>query len=125
MSLGVIALVIVLTGFSCMLIARAVDRPLDASSDAALRTSYFRKFFIQVGLGEVPFFLGIAAIALTGHFWLYFVGAAFSVVVYIRFAPTARNIDRIQRKIDLTGSQCSLRQALETLPSRSRRSGWK
>jgi hypothetical protein len=119
-----VVLLIVGIGVACALIAKAVDRPLDASSTGSLRSSYFRRFFLRVGLGEVPFFLGITALAVTGHFWLYFVGVAFDAIALFSLAPTSHNLNRVQREIDSRGGQLSIREALETLPSRSRRSSW-
>jgi hypothetical protein len=116
-----VAIVIVGIGIGCLLLARLLERPLNGSSNTALLASYRTRFFLWVGLGETPFFVGIAAVAVTDWFWPCLVGAAFAVIGYLRIAPTASALARDQQRLNGTGSSCSLVAALTTMPNRGRR----
>jgi hypothetical protein len=123
LSPGLVAIGIVVIGLACLLAARLLERPLDGSSDASLLASYRSRFFIWVGLGEAPFFLGLAAVAVTGWFWPCLVGAALAVLGYVRIAPTARALARDQERLNATGNSRSLVGALATMPTQTRRLG--
>jgi hypothetical protein len=118
---GLVAIGIVVIGIGCLLVAKVLERPLDGRSDPSLLTSYRRRFFIWVALGEMPFFVGIAAVAVTAWFWPCLVGAAFALIGYIRIAPTASALARDQERLNNTGSSRSLVAALATMPNRATR----
>jgi hypothetical protein len=118
---GLVAIGILVIGMGCLLAARLLERPMDASSDSSLVASYRSRFFIWVGLGEAPFFIGLAAVAVTGWFWPCLEGAAFAVIGFLRIAPTAGALARDQERLNATGSSRSLVAALATMPSRTRR----
>jgi hypothetical protein len=74
LSHGLVATGIVVIGIGCLFVASRVERPLDGTSDSSLVASYRKRFFVWVGLGELPFFVGVAAVAATGWFWACLVG---------------------------------------------------
>lgn len=123
LSPGLLAIGIVVIGMVCLLAARLLGRPLDGSSDASLLNSYRSRFFLWVGLGEATFFLGLAAVAVTGWFWPCLVGAVFAVLGCVRIAPTGRALARDQERLNATGNSRSLVAALATMPTQTRRLG--
>jgi hypothetical protein len=116
-----IAVLLVVLGVAGLAAARFTERPLNGSSDATLLASYRARFFLWIGVGEAPAFLGLAAAVATGYFWLYLVGCVFAVVAYVRIAPTVRHLARDQDQLDRSGTHRSLSSALETMPVRRRR----
>lgn len=115
------AVALVAVGVACAVTGAMIHPPLQASSDNALRASYMGRFFLWIGLSEVPLMLGIVAILLTNHFWLYFVGAAFALLGLARTAPTERSLDRDQAILDASEHPRSLREALDSLSKPSGR----
>ncbi|MFZ0250227.1 MAG: hypothetical protein WAL61_09800 [Acidimicrobiales bacterium] len=116
-----IASILVAVGIAGMVAARLTERPLDGSSDASLLASYRSRFFLWVGVGEVPAFIGLAATVATGHFWLYLVGCVFAVAAYVRIAPTANHLAKDQAQLDRNGNHRSLISALGTMSARRSR----
>lgn len=116
-SSALVALGIVVFGLACNLIARRLDRPLDGSSDEALVKSYQTRFFLWVGFGEAPAFVGIIAFVVTGVLWLYAVGVLFAVLAYAHLAPTEAHLSADQAKLNHSGHGRSLRAALDTAPA--------
>jgi hypothetical protein len=102
-----------------LVVAKSVERPLDGGTDASLIATYRARFFLWVGLGEVPFFVSIAAVAATDRFWPYLIGAACALVGYGRIAPTPGHLARDQEQIDRHGPARSLVAALSTMPGRA------
>lgn len=120
-STGALALALVGLGVVTLAAARALDRPLDGTSDAALVASFKRRFFLWVGLSEVPTFVGVALVALTARFALYPVGALFAFIGYARIAPTKVHLARDQERLDRAHQGRSLLNALGTVPAQSNR----
>jgi hypothetical protein len=116
-----VALAIFVLGIGCLGMARLFGRRLDASSDASLLSSYRRRFFVWVGLGEIPLFTSVAAVAVTGRYWHYLIGAAFAGVGFIRVAPTGGHVSRDQDQLLRNGHSRSLVAALATMPALSPR----
>jgi hypothetical protein len=118
---GFVAIVIIVVGIGCLVVAKLFERPLNGGSDSALVASYRSRFFLWVGLGETPFFLGVAFVAVTDWFWPCLVGAAFAVIAYWRIAPTTGALARDQARVNGSGSSRSLVAALATMPTRATR----
>src|SRR5580704_2736710 len=108
LSPGLVAIGIVVIGIACLAAAKGLERPLDGSSDSSLLASYRKRFFLWVAFGEIPFFVGVAAAALTGWFWPCLVGTAFAFTGYYRIAPTVAALARDQDRLRGTGSSRSL-----------------
>jgi len=109
----VLALATIVIGGICMALARWMDCSLDGTSDQALVKGWQRRYFTWIGLAEVPFFVGIAAVLFTARFWLYLPGVAFHLLTLLRVAPTSGHIDKDQEQLDLAGFQISLRAVLD------------
>ncbi|MCE9623611.1 MAG: hypothetical protein K8R99_14835 [Actinomycetia bacterium] len=100
----------------CMsLVAQAlIPRPLDCASLKSLAMSYRARFFLRLAMSEV---VGLAAFAMgiaLGPWWVYYLGAAFTLAGFARLAPTARHIQQDQDRLSLNGCQLSLTEALRT-----------
>jgi hypothetical protein len=116
-----IAAILIIFGVAGQVVVRFVRAPLKGDSDASLLASYRARFFLWVGVGEAPAFIGLAAAVATGRFWLYPVGVVFAFVSYVHIAPTARHIAKDQAELDRSGSRRSLISALATMPARRSR----
>jgi hypothetical protein len=116
-----VAIIVIALGVTGQVLVRIVDPPLNGSTDASLVATYRQRFFLWVGVGEAPAFLGLVAAIATNEFWLYLVGVVFAVLSYVRIAPTARNLARDQRHLDQSGSPRSLVSALASMPARRSR----
>ena len=119
---GLFAAVVVLSGILTTLGQRLTERPLDCSDDLRLARSYNTRFFLRVAFSETPALFGFAAFTITGHPWLYPLGAAFTAVGFSRLAPTARNLATDQSVLRDAGCRNSLVGALMTVPPISERS---
>jgi chromate transport protein ChrA len=118
---GLAGVIVVIIGTACYFIARRLEKPLDGTSDAALATSYQTRFFLWIGFGELPAFIGIIAFVTTGQIWIYGLGAVFAFIAYAHLAPTKEHLDRDQAQLNHQGIGRSLRKALEsTASARSR-----
>lgn len=117
-----LAVILVILGTAGQVLVRFVERPLNGTSDRTLLDTYRSRFFVWVGIGEAPAFMGLAAALVTNRFWLYPVGVVFAVFSYWRIAPTSGHLAKDQRRLDQSGSPRSLVAALATMPAgRSRR----
>ena len=114
---GIVGLGVLLVGVVCILVARRLERSLDGTSDATLVKSYQERFFLWIGLGEAPAFVGIIALVATGAVWLYPLGALFSFIAYAHLAPTGDHLHRDQESLNRRGIERSLRAALEAAPA--------
>lgn len=114
----ILAAIVVVLGCGGLIAAQILDRPLNGSSDSLLLTSYRTRFFLWIGVGDAPAFLGLAFAVATDRFWLYPVGVVFACVAYVRIAPTARHLARDQERITRCGSGLSLVSALSNMPAR-------
>ena len=121
MSPELVALGIVVIGIACLIAARLLERPLDGTDGPSLLASFRRRFFLWVAVGEVPLFIGMAAVAATHRFWIYLVGAVFAVVGYVRIAPTTRRLAHDQAQLDRSGASVSLLNVLAAMPTQARR----
>ena len=121
LSPAVVAVGLLVIGTGCLIVARFLERPLDGSSDRALSASWQRRFFVWVGVGEIPLFLALATIVATGRFWLYPIGSFFTLICLCRIAPTSGRLARYQEQLTSDGYSISLRAALDAGLRRHRR----
>jgi hypothetical protein len=112
------ASVIVVVGLIGQVLVRSVNRPLNGSSDVSLLASFRARFFLWVGVGDVPAFVGLALALASDRFWLYPVGVAFALVSYAHIAPTGAHLARDQEQLNRSGNRRSLIEALATMPGR-------
>lgn len=113
-SSGIVAGVIIGYGVLSVVLPRMIEPPLDCSSDAALAGAYRTRFFLRVAFADATALLGFVGFFLTGEAWLYPLGAAFTVVGFLRLAPTESNLETEQAELHLAGCARSLRAALTT-----------
>jgi hypothetical protein len=99
-----------------LLVASAWRRPLDCASDAALGSSYRRRFFLRIAFAECGSLLGFVGFILTGNPAVYPAGAVFTVIGFALLAPTAGNLARDQEELGRTGCRRSLVTALRDVP---------
>jgi hypothetical protein len=110
---GVLALVV-------LVLRRLAMRPLDGSSEAQLAQTWRTRFFLLIGLGELPALAGFIAAFQAGSVAPYFLGAAATGVLWVRAAPTAGHIARDQEALRDQSSPLSLLAVLSTwTPRRS------
>jgi hypothetical protein len=105
---------ILVVGVVLQLLAKRLERPLNGSSPQALSASYRLNFFLWVGFGELPTFLGIVAFVVTGQLVTYLAGALFAFVTFARIAPTTAHLDRDEAQLRRGGCMLSLRDALDS-----------
>lgn len=106
--------VIAAAGFSSLTAPLLIRRELDATSLRTLALSYRSRFMLRLAFAEVVMLVGFAASKVWGPWWVVFIGAAITVVGFIRLAPTARHLQQDQDRLSLSGCQLSLTEALRT-----------
>lgn len=107
----IIALVVI--GAAAVTAASAFGRhPLNCTSGPALATSYRTRFFLRLALSEAVALFGFVASFLAGHWWLYWVGAAFTFVGFALNSPTRAHLAADQERLSSSGCFQSLAQAL-------------
>ena len=83
-------------------------------SSAELAGLFHSLFFVQVALAEASALLGFVAFFLAASVIPYAVGVAWTVVGFIRIAPTRRHLERLQDEINLQGCPHQLLVALQS-----------
>jgi hypothetical protein len=87
-------------------------RPLAMTSLESLEASWRARFFIGVGIAEIPALVSLALTLATDVLWVYLIGMVFSLTGFFRIAPTKRNLARDQEAIRSAGSPLDLTLAL-------------
>lgn len=103
--LGPAIAIVALIGIAAIVAADRVRR-LDCSSEAALSTSYRTRLFVRLALGEASALVGFVFLFLADSVLPYFVGAAFTAVVFVRIAPTRARV--VADRAALRGRKCDL-----------------
>jgi hypothetical protein len=106
-------LIVATFGILCLVGARVFEAPLDTTSDASLRLSYTRRFFRCYAFCEMPFLVGTVTSVAAAQLALYWIGAGVTLVGLVWIGPTARQLTRLQRKIDRSRSSRPLRAAVD------------
>lgn len=97
-------------------------RPLDTSSEAALAATYRAYWFMGLAFAQSAGTFGFVGAIVTGRWWVFAVGFAFSVVGWIAIAPTDAALQRKEDALAAAGVPYSLRQSLrDTVPPASSR----
>jgi hypothetical protein len=89
-----------------------LSRPLDATSNAPLRSSYQTRFFIRIALSESTALMAWVAFITTANPALYLVGAAFCAYGFARLVPSKGHLAADQEALNLRGTRLSLLDAL-------------
>jgi hypothetical protein len=98
-------------------------RALATNSLESLAASWRTRFFIRVGIAEIPALVGLGLTLPTDVLWIYLIGMVFSLIGYWRIAPSRRNLARDQEALRSAGSPLDLTEALMTVgPSTPRSS---
>ncbi len=87
-------------------------RPFDTRSETDLAAQYRGLLFIGIGLVESIALVGFVGVFVTGHLWTYLLGMALSLAGFAAIAPTRRDIERRQARLDEAGTALSLGRAL-------------
>lgn len=104
--LGPALAAVTLVGIAGIVAAERFVRPLDCSSEAALASSYRTRMFLHLAFGEAPAFVGFVMLFVADTQVAYFVGAAFTAIVYVRIAPTKAHV--VADRATLRGRRCDL-----------------
>ncbi|MGK2929128.1 MAG: hypothetical protein ACSLFO_06065 [Acidimicrobiales bacterium] len=112
MSATVVAAGVVAYGFVSVTVPRLVGRALDCSSPETLIGGYRTRFFLRIAYADAAALIGFVGFFLSGDWWLYPLGAFFSLIGFIQLAPTRRNLERDQEELNSSGCGLSLVNAL-------------
>lgn len=114
-SSGAAPLAVVLVGLLSIWGIRLLHRrPLATMSLGSLAASWRTRFFIGVGIAEIPPLVAIAVTFAGVALWIYLVGLMFSLLGFFWIAPSRRNLAGDQDAIRSTGSPLDLTEALMT-----------
>jgi len=105
---------------SVVLVRWTMLRPLDVRSARTVAGSYDSSMWLGIALAQSAAFVGVVCVFITGDLWLYVEGLIFASLGMVLIAPTRRNIERRQRRIEAEGSSISLLEALMATPSQVR-----
>jgi hypothetical protein len=109
----VAVILLVALGTACLAAAEWFGRkPLDCSDDAHLAVGYRSRFFLRIAFSEAVALFGFVSVFVVGRWWLYWVGAAFTLVGFARLAPTAANLTADQWRLTQAGCTRSLVEVL-------------
>ena len=98
----------------------AVGRTLECGDDERLVKSYVQRFFLRIAFAELPALAGFVGFMVSSAGWMYLVGAAFSIVGFVRLAPTADHLRRDQDDLREKGCHRQLVLALQHHSPRGR-----
>lgn len=112
---GAVALVALMLG-------PIVERPLDGSSVGRLAESWRNRFFVRVAIGEAPALAGFVAAFRAGSVFPYVLGGTATAVMFVRAAPSGRNIAKDQEGLTERGCSLSLLAVLATWSPKRERS---
>lgn len=89
-------------------------RPLTTDSLDSLSESWRTRWFLGVGLAEIPALLGFSLAIVTDALWVYLPGMAFGSAGFWRVAPTKASLRSDQERLRAAGSPLDLTEALMT-----------
>jgi hypothetical protein len=102
----------VVFGIGALVAQRLVPAGLDCSSAAALSSTYRNRFLVRLAVAESAALVAFATSLVIGPWWVYFVGASFSVYGFARIAPTRARLIADQDELVIDGCPRSLVAAL-------------
>ncbi len=85
---------------------------LDCMDSARLAASYRARFFLRLAVSEVAALLGFVGAFVASRWWLYWLGAAFTLTVFVRAAPTQERLAADQQALAAQGCPYDLVEAL-------------
>jgi hypothetical protein len=103
---------VVTIGLASLIAGRLVRRHLDYSSDAALITSHRSRFFLRLAFAEAAALAAFIIAISLGPWWVYFIGLPFTIIGFVRLAPTGRNLETDNNDLHAHGCHRSLMQLL-------------
>lgn len=109
---AVAGIVVAAVGVLSLLAPRIVAPPLDCSSTETLVAGYRTRFFLRMAFANVAALVGFVGVFLSGEWWPYPLGAAFTAIGMARLAPTRRNLERDEESLIAAGCGRSLMEAL-------------
>ena len=113
------AVAIVIGGLVSLAATWAIGRRrLQCQGESELATSYRTRFFLRMAVSESVALFAFVACFLAGHWWLYWIGAAFTLVGFWWNAPTRAHLLADQEELALAGCGQSLMRALRGSPGR-------
>jgi len=93
-------------------------RKLDTSSPTRLAASYSAYWFTQMAFAQLSGLMGFVGAIITGLWWIFAEGLAFSIVGWILIAPTDGAVRRKDEELAAMGVPFSLSDALRDAPPR-------
>lgn len=111
---SVVAAGVVAYGVLSLFAPRVIERPLDCTDETALLSGYRTRLFLRIAFAHAAALVGFVGFSLSGEAWMYPLGASFTVVGYVRLAPSRRNLERDQEELNQQGCVLSLTDLLVT-----------
>lgn len=112
---GLSVAIVVAAGCASLLAQQFLPRALDCTSAGSLASSYRTRFFLRMAFAESAALAGFVLYIALGPWWVYFIGAAFTAVGFVRLAPTRRHLMQDQDALSLSGCTRSLLEALRSV----------
>ena len=103
---------VVAAGVTSVAVPKAIERPLDCSSEGKLVATYRVRFFLRIAYAEAVALFGFVGAFITDAVWLYYFSLLFAAVGFARLAPTTSNLSRDQQALYAGGCSLSLMAAL-------------
>ena len=110
-------------GIVSLFAPRLINRPLDCSSGPALVVSYRTRFFLGAAVANAAAMVGLVISTSLGPWWVYFVGAGFTVIGLARIAPSRGHLEADELELRSAGCSLSLIRSLRVPLSESPGSG--
>jgi hypothetical protein len=91
-----------------------VRRTLNCASLRTLALSYRSRFLLRLAIAETGMWIAFFVSRVSGPWWVFYVGAVFTIIGFYRTAPTRRHLQQDQDQLSLSGCQLFLTEALRT-----------
>lgn len=98
---------------------RLLRRSLSCDSEVALAAGYRKQFFLRVAFAEAAAIVGFIGFVASSDGWLYPLGAFFTMIGFVKLAPTKRHIEQDQDELRRLSCAVSLVSALSRAPEPS------
>ena len=108
--------VVFVIGLALHLVGQGFSRPdrFSACGSRAQLVAMFRtQFMLRIALAEASALCGFVAFIVTANVIPYAVGVAWTILGFIRIAPTRRHLERLQDDLALQGCPYQLLDTLE------------
>jgi len=108
--------VVLAVGVAGWLLTPLLSPRLDCSTAATLVATYRTRFFLRMAIAEAAALAGFAVALVAYQPWPYFLGLAFTLIGFVRAAPTTRNLARDQDVLSVAGCAHPLAETLRMAP---------